>query len=45
MPKTEISGSVFLFSNFTSALEVAIKDREVWVKGVLNFSLKALASG
>jgi hypothetical protein len=32
-PTTEISGSVFWDSNFTSALEVAVNEREVSVNG------------
>ncbi len=44
-PITEISGSVFSDSNFTSAVEVALNESEVCDSGKLYFSLKATASG
>ena len=37
-PTTVISGSVSVGPNFTSALEVAVNDKDVSVKGYLNLS-------
>ena len=42
-PRTDASGSVFLASNFTSAVEVAVNETEVLVKGYLKFSLNDFA--